>query len=408
MTENTNMTEPQDALTGQLDVAAAQAALADPGLPAASLAEIAASQPSLWPAVVAHPNAYPQLLDWLAAQGDETVRTAVAQRLAAGVPGVLAATPAQSLRKSVLKLSLILVAALITMQLVVPTVMEILIIFLNPALREKVMQAATSGADLGTSSAAITAALGPYMGAIMIVAAAAGACWYFALRGRRLVTTDLTTTRPVAGRWPLLGKAAIFFFAGQSVTMALTSLISLTGYDPSTVMSSLIDPIAQSALGLAYITVIGPVLEELVFRGAILRHLAPYGVNFAIVTQAVLFGLYHLNLYQGIFAFLVGLMLGYVAVNFSIKWAMLLHICNNSLTLLPNTATVNVVFTVVAVIVGLAALFIAITDRERGRPLITAGRSALVHPFRIGWTQPLFLVVVVVMLVLSTLVMILM
>lgn len=47
----------------------ARAALADPRLPAAELAAIAAVQPGLWPQVATHPAAYPDLLAWLAAQG---------------------------------------------------------------------------------------------------------------------------------------------------------------------------------------------------------------------------------------------------------------------------------------------------------------------------------------------------
>ena len=47
----------------------ARSALADPRLPAAELAAIAAVQPGLWPQVAAHPAAYPDLLAWLAAQG---------------------------------------------------------------------------------------------------------------------------------------------------------------------------------------------------------------------------------------------------------------------------------------------------------------------------------------------------
>lgn len=78
-----------------------------------------------------------------------------------------------------------------------------------------------------------------------------------------------------------------------------------------------------------YAAVLGPLTEEIVFRGAVLRYLEKYGKVFAILISAVLFGVFHANLTQGVFAFAVGLVLGYVALEFSFKWAVVLHILNN-------------------------------------------------------------------------------
>lgn len=78
-----------------------------------------------------------------------------------------------------------------------------------------------------------------------------------------------------------------------------------------------------------YASFIGPIFEEIVFRGAVLRTFEKYGKVFAIVSSAALFGLFHGNLTQGAFAFVVGLVFGYVALEYSIKWTMLLHIINN-------------------------------------------------------------------------------
>lgn len=78
-----------------------------------------------------------------------------------------------------------------------------------------------------------------------------------------------------------------------------------------------------------YVGFLGPIAEELLCRGLVLRLLQPYGKRFAIVLSALLFGLYHGNIVQIPFAFLVGLVLGYVTVEYSIVWAMVLHIINN-------------------------------------------------------------------------------
>ncbi|MGN0978629.1 MAG: lysostaphin resistance A-like protein [Faecousia sp.] len=72
-----------------------------------------------------------------------------------------------------------------------------------------------------------------------------------------------------------------------------------------------------------------PIAEEILFRGLVLRSLKPFGKRFAIFGSALLFGAFHGNLLQTPYAFLVGLVLGYVTVEYSIGWAVALHMFNN-------------------------------------------------------------------------------
>lgn len=72
-----------------------------------------------------------------------------------------------------------------------------------------------------------------------------------------------------------------------------------------------------------------PISEEILFRGLVLRSTEPFGKKFAIFSSALLFGLFHGNLIQAPYAFVVGLVLGYVTVEYSIIWAMVLHMFNN-------------------------------------------------------------------------------
>lgn len=78
-----------------------------------------------------------------------------------------------------------------------------------------------------------------------------------------------------------------------------------------------------------YMGILGPISEELLFRGLVLRSLRPYGKRFAILGSAFLFGMFHGNLLQAPYAFFVGLVLGYAAAEYSIYWAIGLHIFNN-------------------------------------------------------------------------------
>lgn len=78
-----------------------------------------------------------------------------------------------------------------------------------------------------------------------------------------------------------------------------------------------------------YASILAPVAEELLFRGYVLRTLRPYGKRFAILGSAFLFGLFHGNLLQTPYAFLMGLVLGYVAAEYSLGWSIALHMFNN-------------------------------------------------------------------------------
>lgn len=78
-----------------------------------------------------------------------------------------------------------------------------------------------------------------------------------------------------------------------------------------------------------YASILAPIAEEVLFRGYVLRSLRPFGKRFAILGSAILFGLFHGNLLQTPYAILMGLILGYVTVEYSIIWAVVLHMFNN-------------------------------------------------------------------------------
>ena len=125
---------------------------------------------------------------------------------------------------------------------------------------------------------------------------------------------------------------------------------------------------ADSFSMFVYMGIAGPIAEELLFRGLVLRKLEPYGKGFAIVMSALAFGVFHCNLVQIPYAFLVGLVLGYTALEHNILWAMLLHMFNNlvladmltRLTSFLPEIWGNLVFSGVILISAVAALVILI------------------------------------------------
>ena len=79
--------------------------------------------------------------------------------------------------------------------------------------------------------------------------------------------------------------------------------------------------------------IFAPIGEEFVCRGVLLSYLRKYGDWFAILISAMLFGLMHANFYQGPYAFVMGVMFGYVTVKTgSIGCSILMHMLNNTIS----------------------------------------------------------------------------
>lgn len=110
--------------------------------------------------------------------------------------------------------------------------------------------------------------------------------------------------------------------------MGLEFLFSLSGKSLMPLLEN-VSGSSDSVSMFLYASILAPISEELLFRGFLLRSLRPYGKRFAILGSALFFGLFHGNLLQTPYAFLVGLLLGYVAVEYSISWAVALHMFNN-------------------------------------------------------------------------------
>lgn len=195
------------------------------------------------------------------------------------------------------------------------------------------------------------------------------------------------------GKQPMTLKAFLVilcvFFSGQTVVQVLVTvlepLLNLLG-------ASLMDSVEQSSAGadsfsmFLYMGLFAPVCEEILFRGVILRALQPYGKKFAILGSAFLFGVFHGNLVQSPYAFAVGLVLGYVTVEYSMGWAMVLHMANNlvlgdMMTRIGEFLPVGVMDMLVACLIWLCtaiSLILLIKNRHQVRRYLSVGR---IHPW---------------------------
>lgn len=116
---------------------------------------------------------------------------------------------------------------------------------------------------------------------------------------------------------------------------------------------------------ILYVCIVAPALEELVFRGLILgisSRFIPF--IYTNIIQALLFGVYHGNVTQGIYAFVLGMFIGFVSYKAGgIVYTFILHsalnltglyldkIIPDSMSFLLNTIIAFLAFAIICVLV---------------------------------------------------------
>lgn len=127
----------------------------------------------------------------------------------------------------------------------------------------------------------------------------------------------------------------------QSSTACLSALAGIFAINITCEFMSLTDKLTDAMMGMAHsflgvlsICVIGPVVEELVFREAILGHMLRNNVNKwrAFVISALAFGIIHMNPAQVPAAFAIGFVFAIVYYKTrNIVITSIIHIINNSM-----------------------------------------------------------------------------
>lgn len=126
------------------------------------------------------------------------------------------------------------------------------------------------------------------------------------------------------------------------------------------------------------------VFEELFFRKAVIDFAMPYGKNFALVFSALIFGILHMNISQGLFAFVMGLIMGAIYIyTGDLKLTMLIHFLNNGYAALAMVAQpyALVLITLILLVLLIAGFVLLIKSlvkkdcREKIRSLLFANIS---------------------------------
>lgn len=104
----------------------------------------------------------------------------------------------------------------------------------------------------------------------------------------------------------------------------------------------LLDPDSPFACVMVVIStaIIPPICEEFAMRCCSLQLLRKYGKGFAVFAVSIVFGLLHGNVIQFLFAFIIGLVLGFATVKTgSIVPAVLIHAFNNGISAVNSVIT---------------------------------------------------------------------
>lgn len=126
----------------------------------------------------------------------------------------------------------------------------------------------------------------------------------------------------------IMGAGYILNIAGNIMNVIVAALTNRSAYNMNPV-NNLFE--SMHPVVVLYVSVLGPVIEEYIFRWKLLNRLRPLGEKAAILFSALMFGLMHGNLSQILYATAIGIVLGYVAVKTGrLKYNCILHIMVNS------------------------------------------------------------------------------
>ena len=127
-------------------------------------------------------------------------------------------------------------------------------------------------------------------------------------------------------------------YAGNMIGTILNQIIStILGKEIDNTVGELIEN-SNPLILLLVVGIIGPILEELVFRKFIIDRIRPYGEFLAVLFSALTFGMFHGNFYQLFYAFAIGFVLAFIYVRTkNIIYPVILHIAFNTYSVIQQS-----------------------------------------------------------------------
>lgn len=144
--------------------------------------------------------------------------------------------------------------------------------------------------------------------------------------GERIEKRKMTAGQYVLSAIICIGLA----YAANIVGLIMTTVIGVfTGNEVENEIASLVNEISPWSV-LFYTVLCAPVMEEFVFRKLIVDRAVRYGQGVAVVLSGLMFGLFHGNLNQFVYATVIGMFLAYLYVKTgNLKITISLHMLFN-------------------------------------------------------------------------------
>ncbi|MDR2605822.1 MAG: CPBP family intramembrane metalloprotease [Oscillospiraceae bacterium] len=153
----------------------------------------------------------------------------------------------------------------------------------------------------------------------------------------------------------------VLFFPG--VALILNYILALIGIEMPPEFEQAFEALMSAPLWLQYLTVaiIGPIFEELIFRGVVLaRSLYWMPKWLAVAVSSVLFGIWHLNAVQLIYAIPLGILMSLLYIRYrNLLLCIAAHIACNALSVTLNyigeNPTANIIISIVLIVITIVA-----------------------------------------------------
>ena len=119
-------------------------------------------------------------------------------------------------------------------------------------------------------------------------------------------------------------------YTGNIIGILVSSLVTnITGDEGNYAVGELING-SDNLWIVLFVVILGPIVEEFIFRKIMIDRLSKYGRWLAIGFSAMAFGLFHGNLNQVFYATALGLVFGYVYTRTGrLRYSIILHMCVN-------------------------------------------------------------------------------
>lgn len=174
-----------------------------------------------------------------------------------------------------------------------------------------------------------------------------------------------------------IGTVVLLAFGFQFITRGALIVLNMISSETMAEYNEMMQNVGigeYSVVSILAVVILAPIGEECIFRGVTVRLLEKTGLKYWIINiiQALLFGIMHGNLIQGVYAFFLGLILGAIVYKYkSIYMSILGHLVYNFIGItagfLGDSTVIYIILILLAIICSVLGVVLLIKEETRER-----------------------------------------